>query len=413
MNQPGRRTSWSRPASADLPKGLICAEGVRWKEHRRFTTAALKSMGMVKFGGNRDALAARVFQGAQRLVDEIGRAPPAPMDAAPLLNHCLGSLVYALVFGKQFERDDPTWLWLQHLQEEGTRMIGVAGPLNFLPWLRFVPKLRRTITFLLEGKNKSHELYRKLLQQHVDSGLQDGDSHLAGRYLKEVALRVRAGDLGTFTEPQMLHSLADVFGAGFDTTNATLKWFLLFMALHPDVQQRVKSELDAAVFSRPEGERNLRMSDLPCCPYTEAAIAETQRLRSVVPTGIPHGATQDVEIGGFRIAAGTMIMPLQWAVHTDPKLWGSDVDSFNPDRFLTPEGRVSKPDYFMPFQSGKRVCLGEELARMMVFAFAASVVFNFRVSFGGGQDAAAVLQGDCGITLNPKAHNLLFEPHLL
>jgi ecdysteroid 25-hydroxylase len=59
-----------------------------------------------------------------------------PFDSLPQMQHCLGSLVYSLVFGVKYEQDDPLWKWLQHLQEEGTKLIGVAGPLNFLPWLR-------------------------------------------------------------------------------------------------------------------------------------------------------------------------------------------------------------------------------------------------------------------------------------
>ncbi|CAB3372294.1 Hypothetical predicted protein [Cloeon dipterum] len=393
--------------------GIICAEGIRWKEHRRFITSALKSMGMVKIGGSRDLLGKRVMEGADQFVkiikEKFAQGEDA-IDPAPLLSHTLGSLVYDIVFGKRYERDDETWVWLQHLQEEGTKLIGVAGPLNFLPWFRFIPKFRDSIKFLIDGKNKTHDLYREQLKFYMDSGLMGGDTHLAGAYLKEVKERTKTGNVSTFTEPQVLHALADIFGASLDTTNATLKWFLLFMALHPEVQSIVKAELDEAALARDE--RNPRMSDLSCCPYTEAAISETQRLRSVVPTGIPHGAIQDVEIGGYIIEAGTMIMPLQWAVHTDPKLWGNDVMQFNPERFLNSDGRISKPEYFIPFQTGKRVCLGEELGRMLIFAFASAVIFNFSVSVAGDEDVESVLEGDCGITLNPKAHKLIFKPHL-
>lgn len=44
----------------------------------------------------------------------------------------------SLVFGVSYAENDPTWKWLQQLQEEGLKYVGVAGPLNFLPILRSV-----------------------------------------------------------------------------------------------------------------------------------------------------------------------------------------------------------------------------------------------------------------------------------
>jgi aromatic ring-cleaving dioxygenase len=48
--------------------GLICAEGIRWREHRRFSLSVLKNMGMVKIGGNREAMGERIFQSAHDLI---------------------------------------------------------------------------------------------------------------------------------------------------------------------------------------------------------------------------------------------------------------------------------------------------------------------------------------------------------
>lgn len=45
-------------------------------------------------------------------------------------------MVNDIVFGRTWAPDDPTWLWLQRIQDEGTKLIGVAGAINFLPFLR-------------------------------------------------------------------------------------------------------------------------------------------------------------------------------------------------------------------------------------------------------------------------------------
>lgn len=95
-----------------------------------------------------------------------------------------------------------------------------------------------------------------------------------------------------------------------------------------------------------------QLSLLPSLPYLEAALSEAQRIRSVVPVGIPHGAHEEASIGGFRVPKGTMVIPLQWAVHMDHKIF-PEPEKFKPERFIDENGQFCKPEAFIPFQLGK------------------------------------------------------------
>lgn len=112
------------------------------------------------------------------------------------------------------------------------------------------------------------------------------------------------------------------------------------------LQKRIHEDLDRVCRDAPT------LADAPGLPYLQAAVAESQRIRPVVPTGIPHGALRDTRIAGYRVPRGTMVMPLQWAVHMSPEYW-SRPEVFDPERFLDEEGKFFRPEAFMPFQTGK------------------------------------------------------------
>lgn len=58
-----------------------------------------------------------------------------------------------------------------------------------------------------------------------------------------------------------------------------------------------------------------------------------------------------MRIGDYDVPRGTMIVPMQWAIHTDPAYWQDPLE-FRPDRFLSDDGSFFKPESFLPFQSG-------------------------------------------------------------
>lgn len=129
-----------------------------------------------------------------------------------------------------------------------------------------------------------------------------------------------------------------------------------------------------------------------------------------------------------------MVVPLQWAIHTDSTYW-CDPLMFKPERFIAEDGSLAKPKAFLPYQAGKltwgnkntkletvsdtehivlygtigkRMCVGDELAKMMLFLFAARFLHSFVISVPFGMRID--LEGECGITLVPKPHRLTFTP---
>ncbi len=67
---------------------------------------------------------------------------------------------------------------------------------------------------------------------------------------------------------------------------------------------------------------------------------------------LPHRAEKTVEIGGYIIPEGSTVMSLSIHMHHDPAIWGQDVESFHPDRWLH-DGKFVTKQEFIPFGIGK------------------------------------------------------------
>jgi len=145
------------------------------------------------------------------------------------------------------------------------------------------------------------------------------------------------------------------------------------------------------------------------CIYTEAAILETLRLSSIAPT-INHVATKDVKFCGFDIPKGTIIFVNFHANHHDPKVWGKDVAVFRPQRFLSPDGkRLIEHEAFMPFSTGRRVCMAKGFAMDTVFLFAANLALNFEVTLHGCQEKSSLEPESGQPSLSPISSTVVMK----
>lgn len=74
-------------------------------------------------------------------------------------------------------------------------------------------------------------------------------------------------------------------------------------------------------------------------------------------------ASEDDEIDGHRIAAGTLVAPITYTIHRHPDFW-PDPERFDPARFLPEQAAGRHRFAWVPFGAGPHQCIGQELALM-------------------------------------------------
>lgn len=137
-------------------------------------------------------------------------------------------------------------------------------------------------------------------------------------------------------------------------------------------------------------------------PYLAAITKEVLRLHPAAPLLIPRCARESRVICGYLIPEGAKIVVNAWAIHRDPKNWKDPLE-FRPERFLNSNiGRdYNGNDYdYIPFGSGRRICVGISLAEKLVPYLLASLLHSFNWELPEGVELD--LSEQFGIELKKK-----------
>ena len=109
--------------------------------------------------------------------------------------------------------------------------------------------------------------------------------------------------------PPTVEAHASIHNRAVQTTTAG-QYFLLAMALFPEVQKRGQAELDRVVGP----DRLPDFEDIKSMPYIRALTMETMRWLPVFPSAIPHAAVADDEYMSYRIPKGTIVIPVSYFI---------------------------------------------------------------------------------------------------
>uniref|UniRef100_A0A7N9IHK8 Cytochrome P450 n=3 Tax=Macaca TaxID=9539 RepID=A0A7N9IHK8_MACFA len=359
---------------AALPRGVPGAHGPAWREQRRFSVSTLRNLGLGK-----KSLEQWVTEEAACLcaafTDQAGR----PFRPNSLLDKAVSNVIASLTYGRRFEYDDPRFLRLFDLTHEALKEESgfLREVLNAVPLLLRIPGLAGKV--LRSQKAFLTQLDELLTEHRMTWDPAQPPRDLTEAFLAEME-KAKGNPESSFNEENLRIVVADLFSAGMVTTSTTLAWGLLLMILHPDVQRRVQQEIDNVIgqVRRPE------MGDQARMPYTTAVIHEVQRFGDIVPLGVTHMTSRDIELQGFLIPKGTTLFTNLSSVLKDEAVWEKPF-RFHPEHFLDAQGRFVKPEAFLPFSAGRRACLGEPLARMELFLFFTCLLQRFSFSVPAGQ----------------------------
>lgn len=381
----GRPLSANFSISEENREGLLTSDGNFWKDHRRFTITLLRDCGVGKL-----SIEPRIIEEVNAFILELKALNGKATNVKHILATSVANNISIMALGKRFEIRDPTFLKIKSLTDELVKNFNNVAASNFFPFLNKIPGIGHFIGMAkIENiMNIAHEYMKPIVQEHKETFVKGQKDHYVNAFFTEQQFKIeKENSVGNFHDQALIGNMRVLLGAGTETTTSTLLWGINYMMLNPEIQKKVQKELDEVIGPN----RTASWNDHLLTPYTEATIYEIQRNASLVPLSFPHRNMEESHIFGYRIPKGSMIIPNLGNALKDPKLWG-DPENFRPERFLTESGKVEKPEYFIPFSTGKRECLGEILARMELYLYFTTMMqkFTFKMvpNFKGAKSAS-------------------------
>ncbi|CAN6441513.1 unnamed protein product [Victoria cruziana] len=336
----------------------------------------------------------------RRMLDRIRAMSGTPVKIGEQLFICALDSTATMIWGGSMlgEEGENPGKELKRSISKMTELLGVPNISDFFPILAPLD---------VEGKQRQmrgiHARFDEIFDSIIKKRLDDRENQ---NDFLDILLRSNedSDEKTSFTTVQIKGILADMIVGGTDTSSTTVEWAMTELLKNPDIMRKAQHEIEEIVGR----DQQVEESHLTNLPYVRAVIKEILRLHPILPFLVPHSPASPSKLAGFDIPVGTSVMINVWGMHRDPKYW-ENPSVFDPERFLR------QPDldfrgrsfHYIPFGSGRRICLGITLAERMTVLMLASLIhsFDWRLVEGEKLDTLE----EFGIVLK-KAHPLSAIP---
>ncbi|KAI4370238.1 hypothetical protein MLD38_018608 [Melastoma candidum] len=176
------------------------------------------------------------------------------------------------------------------------------------------------------------------------------------------------------TEDFVVKLLFGLIYVSVDSVAVILTLALKFLAENPKALKELNDEHEAILKQREDSSTPLTWKEYKSMTFTLQVINETLRLANVSP-GLFRRARKDIEINGYTIPSGWVVLIATSALHLDPETYENPTE-FNPWRWKEPSRAMV--ENFMPFGSGWKQCAGAEYTRVFLSTFLHVLVTNYK-----------------------------------
>ncbi|XP_019160398.1 PREDICTED: flavonoid 3'-monooxygenase-like [Ipomoea nil] len=290
------------------------------------------------------------------------------------------SMIWGSTLGCDEAKIDQIGAEFREIMGKFVAMIGEPNISDFFPWLARLD---------LQGVQARMEDMVKVVDNIFDPIINEGEKKVSEKsrsitkddekkdFLQILLeLKNRDDNAGKSLDFQAIKAmLLDIVIGGTDTTATMVEWVMTTLLDNPEIMKKVQKELEEIVGMTSIVEE----VHLPKLKYLDAVVKETFRLYPALPLLIPKCPSQTTQVGGYTIPKDTKVFLNMYAIHRDLKLWDNPL-KFSPERFLN---QTFGLDYtgndhrFLPFGSGRRICVGIPLAEKMLIYILGSLLHSF------------------------------------
>jgi len=169
------------------------------------------------------------------------------------------------------------------------------------------------------------------------------------------------------SDQEIAEVVLDFLFASQDASTSSLVWTIDLLHKHKDILEKVRAEQKRL---RPTNSEPITYDLVSEMEYTRMVMKELLRFRPPA-TMVPHRASQDVEIDGYKIKKGAVVLPSIWCSHHAGGGF-KNPEKFDPQRFDRNNlDAVKDSKYYIPFGIGPHMCLGKDYAMYNLTLFLA------------------------------------------
>ncbi|KFA54602.1 hypothetical protein S40293_02210 [Stachybotrys chartarum IBT 40293] len=243
-------------------------------------------------------------------------------------------------------------------------------------WFKFLPGVPIMASGILPQLFARESLHaREFLAQSFETYFHDGH-HLNG----SAALLARIDHGVTAGLPAADRARGEV-GSSMALVNNTVPaafWLLYHVFSDPALLAECRAELLKACSTEEDGTRTIDLAHVrSSCPALNSTLLEVFRYYGI-GTVLIRQVVEDHKLNGtYLLKKGSYVLMPNVTQHYSPKIWGSDVQAFNPKRFCS--AKRTDPAGLRVFGGGTLLCPGRHFANNVILAFAAHVLLRLDI----------------------------------